>query len=306
MKRSSALTLAHAVLLALGLNIGPLLAEEIVVGVVLDFQPHKVDGRPGVMIEHGGDKHRLREHELIYEGDRIIFDRAVDPKKGEVDVLVDSVKTVTIKPDNPTLPERSSFLQSLMPELLVAYRWINPANGSENELRNALSREGAAEVEDLSVLPHTHDHLTISRAGGGPVWIAWKGGLAPFTISLEEKGKSNRQIIVCGDKKITTCARETTFEDVPDGDQPITLTVKSSDGEAWSRSIAREAISWQGSLADTTKLGDLGTFLRATDLLNRDPNRYVLETARELVSIAPNYPPARMLLDRIQAGRLPE
>lgn len=283
----------------------PARAEDRLVGVVIDFQPRKVEGRPAVMLTHNGEPHRVREHDLIYEGDQITFDPAA-PSTAYMKALVDHEKTITLDPAHPDVPQQSwPFLQSLVPKLLVAYRWINSAKGADDgEVRNALSRDTGGEVEDLSVLPHAGPALAISQTGTEPLWIAWTGGIAPFTVSLAAAGQPPSDVKVCGDGVEKTCKREAAVA-VPAGDQPFTLTVKSSDGAAWTKKVDRVAIAWEGELADVGKLGELGIFLRATELLDRNSGEYVLESARELAGIAPDYPPARTLLNRIQAGSLP-
>src|SRR5690348_14210113 len=130
-------------ILVLFWSAAPLRAEADLVGIVVDYQPRaRVAGKAVCFIKRTdeSDMHPVREHEMIYEGDRIIFDAAAGPN-AFVKALVASREAVTIDPAHPEFPKQSrSFLASWVPKLLAAYRWINPASEEVDEPRNALSR----------------------------------------------------------------------------------------------------------------------------------------------------------------------
>jgi hypothetical protein len=278
-----------------------------IVGVVVDYAPHNhVSERLLISIFRNGQSLPVREHEILYEGDRLTFSGAAGPK-AYVIALVDAEKKITLDSAHSKLPEpEGSFLQSIVPKLLAAYRWVNAAAGVDKaEPRNALSRGADDEVEELTIFPRARETLTISEASKDPLWIGWKGGSPPFTVSVAQDGKILQEIEVCKNGSEAGCSREATLSAVATAPGPLTLFFRSSDGASWSRQVKKAAIASDKEFATPDQVGSLGVFLGATELLDRDANAYVLESARRLATISSVYPPARTLLDNLKSGRVP-
>jgi hypothetical protein len=289
----------------LGLQAFAVHAETHIIGVVIDYAPrnHAAD-KPLVAISRGNEKRPVKEHEIVYSGDRFVFSQEAGAK-AYVKALINAQDEVTLTPAHNELPEASgSWLQSIAPQLIAAYRWVNAASGVDKaEPRNALSRGSEDDVSDLVVFPTAKGALTISGSSADPLWIGWNGGSPPFSVTLAMDGKILQSVDICKNGSDAACPRETQITTTHALPNSFMLSVTSADGASWSRKIEKAAIAPAPELG--SKLGELGVFLSATDLLNRDADKYVLETARRLASISSTYPPARTLLDKLKNGRAP-
>lgn len=282
-------------------------AEGRIVGIVVDYSPRTAAaGNMPVTILRNGASLPVKEHELLYEGDRILFAEGAGPK-AYVKALVDKEEEIILDPGHNTVPkQRWPFLQSLAPKLLSAYRWVNtPAGVDNSEPRNALSRGGNDEEDDLTIFPKASETLTVSDDSKDPLWVGWTGGNPPFSVSIVQDGKVLQQVDVCKDGSEARCLREATLSAVSAATGTLTLSVRSSDGALWSRKVKKASIAADKKLASPDQLGSLGVFLRATELLDRDAGAYMLESARELATISSVYPPARTLLDNMKNGQVP-
>jgi hypothetical protein len=282
-------------------------ADARIAGVVVDYSPRTVPaGKTPISILRNGESVPVKEHELLYEGDRLVFADAPG-SKAYVRALVDKTEEIILDPAHSTVPnQRWPLLQSLAPKLLSAYRWVNAPAGVDNaEPRNALSRGGEDDVDDLAIFPKARETLTISDNSKEPLWIGWMGGNPPFSVSITQDGKVLQQVDVCKDGSEAGCMREATLPAVASAAGPLTLSVRSSDGASWSRQVKRASIAADDKLATANQLGNLGVFLRATELLDRDADAYMLESARQLATISSVYPPARTLLDNMKNGQVP-
>lgn len=286
------------------LRAGPVSAEGSIVGVVVDYNPRTTEGTSLLTILRNGTSVPVKEHEILYEGDRLSFADAAGPK-AYVRVLIDKKKEIVLDPAHNAVPSRRwDFLQSLAPELLSAYRWVNsPAGVDIAESRNAISR-GVEGGDSLSVLPNVKGVLTLSADSKDPIWIGWNGGDPPFTVSVAHGANILREIQVCKGETDATCVREAILP-IGTMDGNLTLSVSSADGGSWHKEIKRTSIAADDKLVKESELGSLGTFLRATELLDRNANEYVLESARMLATISSTYPPARTLLDNMKSGNVP-
>jgi hypothetical protein len=281
-------------------------AEQRVVGVVIDYWPRgESSGKAFISIRRDGESIPVKEHEILKEGDRLVFAEDADPK-AFVKALIGAGNVVTLNRQSDRVPETSwPFLQSIIPKLLAAYHWVNATAGVDNSgPRNAISR-GALDEIDFAVLPKAQKTLIISSQSKSPLWIGWAGGIPPFKVSLAENGKVRQLVDVCKNGSETGCVRETIIGENTDATGPLTLSIESSDGSSWSGNIESDVIAEEKGLAAPEQLGSLGVFLHATGLLDRDPGTYVLESARELATISGDYPPARTLLDEIKSGQVP-
>jgi hypothetical protein len=282
------------------------IAAPKLVGVVIDYSPRgKISGKAAIAIKREGKLYPVREQEIIYEGDSFVF----DPAGGAgafVRALVDARNEVRFDPHNVQVPsQRWPFLQTLFPKLLTAYRWVNDTTSSEEAgPLNAISR-GDDETKLLEVLPNYRGKLFISDIGKEPLWIGWKGGTPPFTLIAQSPGKTVVKSVVCDGVAEEKCVREGTLDLGGDAGEAVQVTINSSDGSSWTRSITRKSVTSPTDVADAAQLGDLGTFLLATELLDRGHGEFVLESARKLEAISKSYPPARVLLDMIRDGHVP-
>jgi hypothetical protein len=283
-------------------------AEKSVVGIVIDFSPRgTVKGKPLFSIDREGRFYAVKENEIVYKGDRINFAEGAKPNDTFVAILVAADKVITLKPPNGELPAQEwSLLQALWPRLASAYRWINPPSSDESKLENALSRgdDGDDAGDALSVLPNVRRPLVISDASDKPLWLGWRGGAPPFTLTVAAQGKQLSQTVVCANTKPADCVREATIQ-IGQADGDIQLALTAGDKATWTQLVARKPIAWKADLADVAPLGKLGPFLRATDLLDRGHGEFVLESARELAPVASTYPPARSMLNQIRDGQIP-
>ena len=276
------------------------------VGVVTDYTPRPAKtGKPLIWIVRGNDRIPVKDHELLFEGDRLAFDERAGPDAC-VKALVNANDEVKLDRQHDTVPDPSwAFLQTIMPKLVAAYRWVNATKGEDKGLRrNALSRELDDDGDQLSVFPGAAKTLTIAAGSRDPLWIAWTGGLAPFAVSLERDGKVVDEVTVC-ETKAADCVRQAQVTVADTDGKPLTLKVTSASGASWTRQLEAAPITWSEDLAKADQLGSLGIFLRATDLLDRDQSRFVLESARELATISAAYPPARTMLETLQDGAHP-
>lgn len=308
MRRTYGLRICLWLVMAIGAPIwasASAFAAPPVVGIVTDYQPRfERNGIPAVGFRRDGKLYPLRENEIIYEGDEIVF--TVDREtKAFAKILVDATTEIRLDPSRTGLPHpRWPVLQALWPQLVAAYRWMHSASSSDDaELENAVSR-GLDDGEVLSVLPNASGGLIISESSADPLWLGWEGGAPPFTLTASSNGKVIAKSVVCAKVAEKACRREGTI-DLNGASGDIEVMLDSADGTSWTGRIKRAPIAWTGQLADVSAAGNLGRFLRATDLLDRGHGEYVLESARELVPIAPNFPPARTLLDHIRDGKVP-
>jgi hypothetical protein len=285
----------------------PARADARLVGVVIDFQPHKpLAGKPLISIKRNGQLYPVREQELIYEGDLFVFDPAAGPR-AYVKALIGAKKEITFDSEHVTPPVQGwPILQTLLPRLTDAYRWINSRTTAEaSEPQNAIGRGDDTEADALSVLPNVHGGLVIADSEDKPLWIGWRGGTPPFRLSVAVPGKEAFVRMVCDGVAETACVRESLLEFGDQRAESLQVSIFSSDGGLWTETIHRQPVKWAGDLSDTSELGSLGTYLRATELLDRGNGEFVLESARQLASIAHEYPPARVLLDQIREGSVP-
>ena len=294
---------AGFVLIALSRLAGPAVAEEEPTGIVLDYKPrHPATAEPAITIKNNGQVRPIRDHEIIRGGDHFIFADGLS-RTAFVRVLVGANAWVDLTPSQPDLPSHSwPSLQALVPSLVAAYRWINTASSSEKPaLRSALSRGD----EVFSILPKVQVKLIISNRGTAPLWLGWRGGQPPFSVSATSGGKTLSQQSVCEQAAPPACVREALISAPAAGDDPLTIVVTSADGGSWSQTLTRRTIKPRAAAASADDLGNLGRLLEATELLDRGHGDYVLESARLLAEIAKDYPPARILLDRIRDGDVP-
>jgi hypothetical protein len=294
------LVLAVAALVATAV---PVTASPELIGIVLDFKPRKLEtGKPAIVILRNGKTYPVREHEMIYQGDKFVFDKSLGTD-ANVKALVDSSSVVTVTAAQPELPSHTwPSLQGVAAKLVTAYRWINPSGGEDKSApRNAISRGDEA----LSVLPNVRAKLMISDKGNVPLWIGWTGGKAPFVVTLSTGGKKIGETRLCDHGPDQDCSREVTFENVDEGPDALQLSVASADGASWSQALARTAVVSDAVASNGAELGQLGLFLQGTELLEKGHGEFVLESARKFSSIAKDYPPARVLLDYIRDGKIP-
>jgi hypothetical protein len=271
-------------------------------GVVIDIQSPDATKTPAIKIKRGDKFYPLRQQEILYAGDELIFPPDAGDKT-KVEVLVDAKQRVTLDPRKPKLPNTAwSGFEGILPTLVSAYRWLNSGTDEGGLPRNAVSRDVSSE-RPPTVLPGAQGKLIISTRADPPVWIGWTDGEAPFKVSLSNQGKVIAQVVICADVNSTDdCAREALLSNLPTGSDPIELKVTASDRQNWTATLSREA---DATASDKNDLGDLGTFLAAVDLLDRGHGEYALESARTLASIRGQYPPARALLERIRKGEIP-
>lgn len=278
------------------------------VGLVTDYQPRTPKGgTPAVTIKRNGQVVQVREHEIVYAGDVFVF-ASPAPPKASVEVLVGADTSVTLDPDRPSLPSRSTWvaLQSITPRLVSAYRWINPSSGGDKAAPSHAISRGDGDNAPLAVLPEMRGKLTISTAGAAPLWIGWAGGKPPFVVSVSAGERLVKEARVCeAPVAATGCVREALLNGIGDGDASLTLSVTDAAGASWKAILVRSAIARAGDGGDAKDLGKLRVFLDAVALLDRGRGDYVLESARELSAIAGSYKPARELLDLIRMGQVP-
>ena len=83
--------------------------------------------------------------------------------------------------------------------------------------------------------------------------------------------------------------REALLPGLGNGAEPIELMVKDANVLSWSAIVARAAVEAEGSGADPASLGELGSFLHATELLDRGRGENELSgprTCRNLTSLS--------------------
>lgn len=277
-------------------------------GVVVDYQPRTTAaGMPAIHIKRGANLYPVREHEVIYDGDEFVFTTG-GGSEPFVTALIDAKTQIKLNPNNPTMPKHSwPDLQKVLPKLVAAYRWINSGRSSEGGVpRSAVSR-GLVEdaMPPIAVLPRYGGKLLISDDGRRPLWLGWSGGTPPFKVRATNAGKVVAELQVCPGPADAACTREALLPGLGNGAEPIELMVKDANELSWSATVARAAVEADGGEADTASLGELGSFLHATELLDRGRGEYVLESARELAAISHRYPAARALLDQIRDGQIP-
>jgi hypothetical protein len=281
----------------------PVLASPQMTGIVLDFKPRKLaNGKPAITILRNATSYPVREHEIIYAGDRFFFDKSL-AAGARVDVMTGSESVVTVDAAHPELPTSNwPSLQSVAAKLVAAYRWINSSGGEDKAApRNAISRGD----ETLAVLPNVRAKLAISDKGNAPLWIGWTGGTAPFVVTLSKEDKKIGELRICDQAAQAGCMREATFENIGDGAEALQLSVVSADGANWTRTLTRVPIAADAPGANASDLGKLATFLHGTGLLDKGHGDLILESARTFIQIAKTYPPARIMLDEIRDAKVP-
>ncbi len=281
----------------------PVLASPEMTGIVLDFQPRKLaTGKPAIVILRNATTYPVREHEILYQGDKFGFDKSLGAD-AHVDVLIGSDSVVTVKASHPELPASAwPSLQSVAAKLVTAYRWINSSGGEDKSApRNAISRGD----EGMAVLPNVRAKLTISDKGNAPLWIGWTGGKAPFVVTLSEGAKKIGEFRICVQGVEADCKREAIFQNIGDSAEPLQLFVVAADGASWSRTLTRATIATDPTGGNGSELGHLATFLQGTELLGKGHGDFILESARKFLSIAKAYPPALIMLDEIRDGKVP-
>lgn len=302
MMRSAPAKLAMIALLFSILPEAAVHAQDAPAGVAIDIEPREA-GMPAIQIKRGGKLYPLRQHEILYANDELIFPPNAD-SKSSVKVLVDAKRHITLTAQNPKLPPANwSGLEGLLPKLVSAYRWLYSGGSGDNEgPRNAVSREVSPDLA-LSVLPRAPAHLVISNDADPPLWIGWTEGEAPFEVTVSAQGKMISQAEICGGAPPPDdCLREILIGNLPAGTDPIEVKVTAADRQQWAKTLRRQAI---GKALHSATLGDLGAFLAAVQLLDQEGGAYALESARILASIRDRYPAAQMLLERMRIGEVP-
>ncbi|MEZ5900357.1 MAG: hypothetical protein R3D51_12805 [Hyphomicrobiaceae bacterium] len=275
-------------------------AEEVPAGVAIDIEP-KDAGAAEIQFKRDGKLYPLREHELLYANDELVFPPG---SESSVKVLVDANRQVTLNAQHTKLPPANwSGLQGLLPRFASAYRWLYSRGTSDNEgPRNAVSRELSAELPP-SVLPGLRGNLVISNDADPPLWIGWTEGEAPFTVTVSAQGKLISQAEICGDDPPPEdCLREALITNLPAGTDALEVKVTAADRQQCTKTLSRQFIA---KAPQDEPLGDLGAFLAAVQLLDQDDGAYALESARILASIRERYPAAQKLLDRMRDGEVP-
>src|SRR5262245_18947803 len=119
--------------LALTIHLTHAHADARLVGVVMDYAPRsQTSGEALISIKRNGESLHIKEHEILYEGDHVVFAKAAGPK-AYVKALVNAEEEIVLDPAHDTVPKPSwPFLQSIVPKLLAAYRWVNAAAGVDN------------------------------------------------------------------------------------------------------------------------------------------------------------------------------
>jgi len=302
MMRSAPAKRAVIAFLLFILPAGAVRAQDAPAGVAIDIEPGEA-GTPAIQIKRGGKLYPLRQHEILYANDELVFPPEAG-SKSSVKVLVDAQRHVTLNAQNTKLPPANwSGLQGLLPKLASAYRWLY-SGGAENSEgpRNAVSRDISAELAP-SVLPGVKGKLLISDDAGPPLWIGWTDGEAPFKITVSAQGKLITQAEICGgDPPPEDCLREALLPNLPAGTEPLEVKVTAADRQQWAKMLIRQSIP---KSPQSEPPGDLGTFLAAVQLLDQEGGEYALESARILASIRERYPAAQKLLERMRNGEVP-
>ena len=277
-------------------------AQDAPAGVAIDIEPREA-GTPAIQIKRGGKLYPLRQHEILYANDELVFPPDAG-SKSSVKVLVDANRHVTLNAQNTKLPPANwSGFQGLLPKLASAYRWLYSGGAGDSEgPRNAVSRDVSAELPP-SVLPGLKGKLVISDEADPPLWIGWTDGEAPFKVIVSAQGKLITQAEICGgDPPPEDCLREALIAKLPAGTDPLEVKVTAADRQQWAKILSRQSI---GKAPEGEPLGDLGAFLAAVQLLDQEGGAYALESARILASIRERYPAAQKLLDRMRNGEVP-
>jgi len=302
MMRSTSAKFAVIAFLPSILAAGVVRAQDAPAGVAIDIESGEA-GTPAIQIKRGGKLYPLRQHEILYANDELVFPPEAG-SKSSVKVLVDATRHVTLNAQNTKLPPASwSGLQGLLPKLASAYRWLYSGGEGESEgPRNAVSRDISAELAP-SVLPGVRGKLLISDDADPPLWIGWTDGEAPFKITVSAQGKLITQAEICGgDPPPEDCLREALIPNLPAGTEPLEVKVTAADRQQWAKILSRKSIR---KAPQGEPPGDLGAFLAAVQLLDQEGGTYALESARILASIRERYPAAQKLLERMRNGEVP-
>lgn len=302
MMRSATAKLAMIGFLLSVLPAGVSHAQDAPAGVAIDIEPRET-GTPAIQIKRGGKLFPLRQHEILYANDELVFPPEAGGKSS-VTVLVDATRHVTLNAQNTKLPPANwSGLQGLLPKLASAYRWLYSGGAGEGEgPRNAVSRDISAELPP-SVLPGVKGKLLISDDAGPPLWIGWSDGEAPFKVTVSAQGKLITRAEICGgNPPPEDCLREALIANLPAGTDPLEVKVTGANRQQWAATLSRHPI---GKAPQGEPPGDLGIFLAAVQLLDQEGGAYALESARILASIRERYPAAQQLLERMRNGEVP-
>jgi hypothetical protein len=302
MMRSAPAQLAMIVFLLSALPGGVVHAQDAPAGVAIDIEPRDA-GTPAIQIKRGGKLYPLREHEILYANDELVFPPGAS-SKSSVKVLIDAKDHVTLNAQNPRLPPSSwSGFQGLLPKLSSAYRWLYAGGEGDGEgPRNALSRDVSSDLPP-SALPGLKGQLVVSDEADPPLWIGWINGEPPFKVTVSAHGKLITQAEICGgDPPPEDCLREAIIANLPAGSDPLEVKVTAADWQQWAKVLSRQPVD---KAPQDEPLGDLGAFLAAVQLLDKEDGAYALESARILASMRERYPAAQKLLDRMRNGEVP-
>jgi len=136
---------------------------------------------------------------------------------------------------------------------------------------------------------------------GKPVWAAWQGGAAPFTVEIRGQSRMRRlDIRVLGSQ--TTEARDAKIVIPGHAAGHLTLIIRDASGleaQAWlqAQSTLPQTPDWIARGAPTPEMAKLAT---AVHWLGRDPHVYDFLAAGVAAEL--DTPPARHLLDMIARG----
>lgn len=181
-------------------------------------------------------------------------------------------------------------------------QWLTQAN--ENQLQQAVilrTRGETAQVMTTPIIPlltkATEEQQLV--AGNRPLAIVWKGGKPPFTLTLEHAGHAQvlatnlqtqwtRQVVSLSPGKYQLLLQDTqTKEPVT---YPFTVVTKLSSFPDDLSPV---------NLAET----NLRLVTQAAWLASQEEGKWIWEAYQQVVALADNYPPARLVKTALEQGQ---
>ena len=269
---------------------------------VVEVQPRSVSQPLAAGIVRGGGEQPVLLWQPLYAGDHLFA-------RGSGAMLVIELSTqerVTLDPDHRrefTVEGDSNLLSALLPTLTNNMRWSNSAQLKNIQVpRDSIGRGDGK--QPLTVLNSVRDPLKFSSSGG-PLWVGWSGGQAPFKVVIETAGQDLAAMAVCDHIGSVDCVREATLS--PAGNLPATFTMKITD--ATGAVVVRHGVvasGEAGSPGPNSSPRDVDQFSAIVAMVDRGGGRaWALEAARRLVPPQAKFPPARAMLDGLRDGLLP-
>ncbi len=185
--------------------------------------------------------------------------------------------------------------------------WSVSSASESVEIEEGHARGRKRTTDDTQLgMPILEQRGNYVRAGTRDLYLAWRGGPAPFSVELSKVGQEGPGLA----HRDQVASREITFESVPLTPGRYQVTIWSADGSALQALLsALEGDQIPGPPVELMKSSEEDppdSLLQALWLASEGNGDYVFEAFQQIAEIAKAYPEAKVFLEKLKAGWQPE